>query len=177
MDFHWRIQRGVSQGRTPPLGQISFIFMQFSAQIQGIHHQLAEGMFLCQEQLVFDAVFCCHCYQQSILLSKMHFYERTRKHSSRLRTDRTITRSDRVASKDEQWPSSHEEDCEQNHRRVWKHYLHLRSVINHDLHSKLEQRWLIISTRMLKKVRYPLTLMQSLRAHSSEWTGPCSTFA
>ena len=51
----------------------------------------------------------------------------TRKHSSRVRTDRTVT-SDQVANKDEQWPSRHEADCGQNDRRVWKHYLHLRSV-------------------------------------------------
>ena len=51
-----------------------------------------------------------------------------RKHSSRMRTDRAVTRSDREANKDEQWPRSHEADCEQNHRRMWKHYLPLRPV-------------------------------------------------
>ena len=35
---------------------------------------------------------------------------KTRKHSSRMRTDRTVT-SDRVANKDEQRPSKHEADC------------------------------------------------------------------
>ena len=44
--------------------------------------------------------------------------EKTRKHSSRMRTDRAVTRSDGVANKDEQWPSIHEADCEQNQRRV-----------------------------------------------------------
>ena len=34
-------------------------------------------------------------------------------------TDRAVTRSDLVA-KDEQWPSIHEADCDQNHRHVWK---------------------------------------------------------
>ena len=46
-----------------------------------------------------------------------------------MRTDRAVARSDRVANKDEQWPSIHEADCEQNHRRVWKHYHPLWSVI------------------------------------------------
>ena len=32
-------------------------------------------------------------------------------------------------NKDEQWPSSHEANCEQNDTRLWKHYLPLRSVI------------------------------------------------
>ena len=41
-----------------------------------------------------------------------------------MRTDRIVT-SDRVANKDEQWPSRHEADCGQNDR----HYLPLRSVI------------------------------------------------
>ena len=53
---------------------------------------------------------------------------KTRKHSSRMRTDRTVT-SYRVASKDDQWPSKQEADCEQNDRHLWKHYLPLRSVI------------------------------------------------
>ena len=54
--------------------------------------------------------------------------ESTRKHSSRMRTDHTVT-SDWVANKDEQWPSRHEANCGQNDRRLWKHYLPLRSVI------------------------------------------------
>ena len=34
-----------------------------------------------------------------------------------MRTDHAVTRmsSDRVANKDEQWPSSHEADCKQNY--------------------------------------------------------------
>ena len=54
----------------------------------------------------------------------------TRKHSSRMHTDCAIARmsSDRVANKDEQWPSSHEADYEQNNRRLLGHYLPLRSV-------------------------------------------------
>ena len=45
-------------------------------------------------------------------------------------TDRKVTKmsNNQVANKDEQWPSSHEADCEQNDRRLWKHYLPLRSV-------------------------------------------------
>ena len=35
-----------------------------------------------------------------------------------MRTDLTVTRSDRVGYKDEQWLSIHETDCEQDHRRV-----------------------------------------------------------
>ena len=49
-----------------------------------------------------------------------------------MRTDRAVTRSDQVANKDEQWPSIHEADCEQNHRRLYKHYLPLRSVKSHN---------------------------------------------
>ena len=45
-----------------------------------------------------------------------------------MRTDHAVTRSSRVANKDEQWLSIYEADCEQNHRHVWKHYLRLRSV-------------------------------------------------
>ena len=48
-----------------------------------------------------------------------------RKHSNRMRIDRTAT-SDRVANKDEQWPSRHEADCGQNDRRLCKHYLPFR---------------------------------------------------
>ena len=47
-----------------------------------------------------------------------------------MRSDRDVTRSDRIANKDEQWPSIHEANCEQNHRHVWKHYLPWHSVIN-----------------------------------------------
>ena len=36
--------------------------------------------------------------------------------------------SDRVANKDEQWPSSIKADCGQNDRHLWKQYLPLRSV-------------------------------------------------
>ena len=32
------------------------------------------------------------------------------------------------SNKDEQWLSSHEAHCKQNDKRVWKHYLPLRSV-------------------------------------------------
>ena len=47
-----------------------------------------------------------------------------------MHTDHVVIRisSDRVANKDEQWLSNHETDCEQNDRRLWKHYLSLRSV-------------------------------------------------
>ena len=51
-----------------------------------------------------------------------------------MRTDRAVTRSDRVANKDKQWPSIHEANCEQNHRSVWKHYLPLWSVNMEILH-------------------------------------------
>ena len=39
-----------------------------------------------------------------------------------MRTDREVTQmsSNQVANKDEQWLSSHEADCEQNDRRLWK---------------------------------------------------------
>ena len=68
--------------------------------------------------------------------SSLHYFEEEdlkvnyKASSSRMRIDRTVTRSDRVENKNEQWPSIHEADCQQNHRRVWKHYLPLRSVIN-----------------------------------------------
>ena len=45
-----------------------------------------------------------------------------------MRTDRTVTRSDKVANKDEQWPSIHEADFKQNRRCMWKHYLPSKSV-------------------------------------------------
>ena len=36
-----------------------------------------------------------------------------------MRTDHAVT-SDRVANKDEKWPSRHEADCGQNDRQLWK---------------------------------------------------------
>ena len=60
-------------------------------------------------------------------------------------TDRTVT-SDWVTNKDEPWHSGHEADCGQNDRRLWKHYLPLRSVKSKLCLSDWKDPWYLMET-------------------------------
>ena len=90
-------------------------------EIQTTSHQFINTkiLFIFQLSLVdYDAS------THDLKTSSLHYFEEEdlkvnyKASSSRMRTDRTVTRSDRVENKNEQWPSIHEADCQQNHRRV-----------------------------------------------------------
>ena len=124
-DLHSKIL----DARPPSRGPNSFNFMQFLGKFGKIVCWRPPGELAPPPRGNPGSATEMGTFSLAIGSSMQETVYATRKHCSRMYTDRAVIRSDQVANKDEQWPSIHEADCEQNHRRLWKHYLPLRSVI------------------------------------------------